>query len=137
MKKEIKEKDIVCITQQWRPNDKGIYVVETIYGNTVQVSIYDPKMPKDICMMMGFCVSLDDIRHAYNFEIEEKKRIDDWVLYFGLKKTNEMLSGYVEATVDLEELQKQLLAWEAKQNRMKFIREYGLSPSVQIIGDPL
>lgn len=137
MKKEIETNDIVCITQQWRPNDKGIYVVVDIKGNTALVSIYDPNLSKDICMMMSFCVSLDDIRHAYNFEIEEKKRIDDWVLYFGLKKTNEMLSGYIEATVDLEELQKQRLEWEAKQNRMKFIREYGLSPSVQIIGDPI
>ena len=137
MEKEIKEKDIVCITQQWRPHDKGTYVVENINGNTVQVSIYDPTLSKDICMMMGFCVSLSDIRHAYPLEIQEKHRIDDLIEHIGLKKACEILSGYVEATVDLEELQKQRFAWEAKQNRMKFISEDGLSPSVQIIGDPL
>ncbi|AWL27183.1 hypothetical protein DJ533_00425 (plasmid) [Acinetobacter defluvii] len=137
MKKEIKTNDIVCITQQWRPHNKGIYVVENITGNTVQVSIYDPTLSKDTRVMMGFCVGLNDIRHAYPLEIQEKQRIDDLIEHLGIKKSCEMLSGYIEATVDLEELEKQRLEWEAKQNRMKFIREYGLSPSVQIIGDPI
>lgn len=137
MKKEIKEKDIVCITQQWRPNDTGIYVVEDINRGTVRVSIYDPNQERSLCIMLGFSVSLCNIRRAYPLEIEAKKRVDDLVGYLGIKKTCEMLSGYIEATVDLEELQKQRNAWEAKENRKKFINEYGLSPSVKITGDPL
>lgn len=69
--------DLVVIKQSWKPSNKDVYEIESIIGTSVQVSLHAPNLPKFSCQTLGFCVGIENLRHATPAEIAADHRIDE------------------------------------------------------------
>ncbi len=69
--------DVVCITEAWRPNANNLYVFENAIGDSVQVSLFAHGISRAIAIAAGFCVSIENIRHATVAELQVKRRLTE------------------------------------------------------------
>lgn len=69
--------DMVVIKNVWRPKINGLYEVERISGDTIEISPYRPRLSKAQQRILGFCISAKHIRHAALREVYARKRLDD------------------------------------------------------------
>ena len=69
--------DVVCITEAWRPNSNNLYVFENAIGDSVQVSLFAHGISRAIAIAAGFCVSIENIRHATVAELQVKRRLTE------------------------------------------------------------
>lgn len=67
--------DVVCITEAWRPNRDNLYVFEGVVDGTVFVSLFAPGANNAFTEMLGFCVSIENIRTATVAELHAKRRL--------------------------------------------------------------
>ena len=69
--------DVVCITEAWRPNANNLYVFENAIGDSVQVSLFAHGISRAIAIAAGFCVSIENIRHATVAELQANRRLTE------------------------------------------------------------
>ena len=69
--------DKVVVNQEWRPEMKGLYEIESIVGTSIEVSPFLPQLSKSHQRMLGFCISSTHIRSATEEELATGHRIDN------------------------------------------------------------
>ena len=69
--------DVVCITESWRPHMANLYVFDNVIGDTAQVSLFTSSISRAMAIAAGFCISIENIRHASVAELNAKRRLSE------------------------------------------------------------